>query len=228
MTTISDRIHAAVERYAALATFRAFAEDRIPLERFADFFGEQAMAARHFQDFIWAATEIDGDDAIATFAREHRRVDSGHYKWTALDLARTGLPPMTLDTHFALGALSTRIQLARILACFHGADRAARLVVLASLEAAGAVTLGVLHGYAARHGLAHKLLYLGEAHVRVEERQAAAVEDVAPELFASDEPRLLILVDTVFDALERMFDEGGRRLYPDIVPRLDEAHHATA
>ena len=45
--------------YASLPVFRAFAEDRIPLERFRDFFEEQAMAARFFQDFIWAATAID-------------------------------------------------------------------------------------------------------------------------------------------------------------------------
>jgi len=217
MTTILEHIDSATRRYQALPIFLAFANDRIPFARFTDFFREQAMAARHFQDFIWACTAIEGDDALARFAKEHRRVDSGHYKWTAADLARFGLPPMTLDDQFALDTLPTRIQLARILACFHDAEPEARLVLLASLEAAGAVTLGVLHGYAARNGLADQLLYLGNAHVRIEERQAEAVTSVAAHVFAGDSAHLHALVDVVFDALERMFGDGGQRIYGDVV-----------
>ena len=213
MTTVLEHIEVATRRYRALPIFVAFAEDRIPLARFTDFFREQAMAARHFQDFIWASTAIDGDDELARFAKEHRRVDSGHYKWTAIDLARVGLSPMTVDDHFALEMLPTRIQLARILACFHDADREARIVILAALESAGAVTLGALHGYVVRHGLADRLLYLGDAHVRIEERQTHAITSVAADVFARDDARLHAIVDVVFDALERMFTDGGARIY---------------
>jgi len=225
---LADRIARHTAAYAALPVFRAFAEDRIPLARFADFFEEQAMAARFFQDFIWAATAIepgDADDAVVAFAREHRRVDSGHHRWTARDLAAMGLPPLDLDRCFALDKLGTRVQLARILACFHDASPRARLAVLAALESAGEVTLGALHAYAARHGLGDTLLYLGRAHVRVEERQVAAIADVAADVFTGDDPALATLVDTVFDALTRMFEDGGRRIYGDLA-RAGEGSHA--
>lgn len=223
--------------YASLPVFRAFAEDRIPLERFRDFFEEQAMAARFFQDFIWAATAIDAPAevdtpagrraaAVAAFAREHRRVDSGHYRWTARDLATMGLPPLDLDRCFALGKLDTRIQLARILACFHDASAEARLTVLAALESAGAVTLGTLFAYAERHGLAGELLYLGRAHVHVEERQVGSILEVAAELFSREDPALGALVDTVFDALSRMFQDGGRRIYGDLAGAPEASHAA--
>lgn len=220
MTSLQQHIDAATSRYRRLPIFVAFERDEIPLPRFTDFFREQAMAARHFQDFIWASTQIEGDDDLARFAREHRRVDSGHYKWTAIDLERVGLAPMTLDDHFALGTLTTRIQLARILACFHDADRHARLVILAALEAAGAVTLGALHGYVMRHGMGSALLYLGKAHVAIEERQSDAISRVAGALFERDDARLHGLIETVFDALTRMFGDGGQRLYGDVVARL--------
>lgn len=223
MKSLAQYIESSAARYAALPVFRAFALDRIPVARFAEFFREQAMAARHFQDFIWASTDIPGDDRVARFAAEHRRVDSGHYKWTAIDLARAGLPAMTLDTHFSLDTLPTRIELARILACFHDADRDTRLTILASLEAAGAVTLGTLHGYAARHGLVKDLVYLGDAHVKIEERQVAAITDVAAELFSEPNERLARVVDTVFDALSRMFEDGGARIYGDLVKEQGHA-----
>jgi hypothetical protein len=172
MTSILEHLESATRRYQELPIFVAFAEDRIPLPRFTAFFREQAMAARHFQDFIWASTAIDGDDELARFAREHRRVDSGP-----------------------------------------------RLVILAALEAAGTVTLGALHGYAVRHGLGKRLLYLGETHVRIEERQAEAVAQVAAAVFAKDDERLHELVRAVFDALTRMFSDGGDRIYGDVVAK---------
>ena len=175
------------------------------------------MVTRFFQDFIWASTAIEGSDALADFARQHRRVDSGHYRWTARDLEVAGLPPLTLERCFALETLGTRIQLARILACFHDADRETRLTILAALESAGTVTLGTLYGYAERHGLGDRLFYLGRAHLRVEERQVTSITSVAAELFARDEAALHALVDTVFDALSRMFEEAGHRLYGDLV-----------
>ena len=214
---LAEHIAHRTETYANLPIFRAFAEDRIPLDLFPRFFVEEAMVTRFFQDFIWASTEIEGDDALARFARNHRRVDSGHYKWTARDLEVAGLPPLTLETCFALETLGTRIQLARILACFHDADRDMRLTILAALESAGTITLGTLFGYAERHGLAEKLLYLGRPHLRIEERQVASITNVAAELFAREDPRLIALVDTVFDALGRMFEDGGRRLYGDLL-----------
>lgn len=226
MKNIAQYIESAAAGYAALPVFRAFAEDRIPPERFPAFFREQAMAARHFQDFIWASTDIAGGDELAAFAREHRRVDSGHYKWTEIDLARAGLSPMTLDAHFALEMLPTRIQLARILACFHDADRETRLVILASLEAAGTITLGTLHEYAVRHGFARDLVYLGDAHVKVEARQVAEITKVAAELFSREDARLERVVDTVFDALTRMFEDGGRRIYGALVPANGQSHAA--
>lgn len=224
---LADRIALRTAAYAALPVFRAFAEDRIPEDRFRDFFEEQAMAARFFQDFIWAATETSDadDDALARFAREHRRVDSGHYKWTARDLAAVGLPALDLDRCFSLDKLGTRVELARVLACFHGAGPEERVVLLAALESAGAVTLGTLFAYAARHGLGDTLLYLGRAHVRVEERQVGSVLEVAADVFAREDERLASLVDTVFDALSRMFQDGGRRIYGDLVD-AEEASHA--
>lgn len=218
-----DHIARCTETYANLPIFRAFAEDRIPLARFPAFFVEEAMVTRFFQDLIWASTDIEGDDALAKFARQHRRVDSGHYKWTARDLEMVGLPPLTLETCFALETLGTRIQLARILACFHDADRDTRLTLLAALESAGAVTLGTLFGYVARHGLVEKLTYLGRAHLRIEERQAASIIAVAADLFARDDERLHAVIDTVFDALGRMFVDGAQRHYGDLLGGRDAA-----
>lgn len=222
MSNVHEHIANATDRYARLPLFEAFRADRIPVERFPAFFCEQAMAARWFQDFIWATTEIH-EGPLAAFAARHRRRDSGHYRWTEQDLARSGLPPMTVDDHFALEMLPTRVQLARILATLHDADDAARVVVLACLEAAGTVTLGTLHGYAARHGLGKALRYLGEGHVRVEETQVDEIARHCAPVLAFGEPRLLSLVDTVFDALTRMFDDGGRRYYGDLLEVRHEA-----
>jgi len=214
---VAENIARRTAAYAALPVFQAFAEDRIPLDLFPRFFAEEAMVTRFFQDFIWASTDIEGDDALAAFARQHRRVDSGHYRWTARDLEVAGLPPLTLETCFALETLETRIQLARILACFHDADRDTRLTILAALESAGTVTLDTLFGYASRHGLADRLLYLGRAHLRVEERQVASITSIAAELFARDDARLHALVETVYDALSTMFERAGHRLYGELV-----------
>ena len=57
-TTVIDQIEERTREYATLPLFRAIAEDKIPTHRFSDFFREQYMTARWFQDLIWATTEI--------------------------------------------------------------------------------------------------------------------------------------------------------------------------
>ncbi len=211
--TIGELINQEVAQYAALAVFRALDSDQIPIDRFPVFFREQAMATRTFQDFIWASTDMPHDHPLASFAKSHRRVDSGHYKWAEHDLKAMGMPAMTIDDFFSLEALPTRIQLARILAIFYDATPEVRMVVLACLEAAGGVTLGALHGYAERHGLVKSLHYLGDAHMRVEARQLIAIENVIEEVLASKDEGLARIVRTTFDALTRMFEEGSARLW---------------
>ena len=217
MSTLSEHIHVRTADYAALPLFRAFAEDRVPLERFADFFREQYMTARLFQDLIWATTEIH-DGPYAAFARSHRARDSGHHKWMKQDLAAFGLE-MTADDFFRLEWLGTRTQMARILAHLSDATPERRMVVLAALESAGAVTLGTLFDYVARHGLTQRLHYLGSAHVDIERGQVDALAAVAKELFASDDAEHKATVDLVFHALGTMFGEGGERYYGDLVRR---------
>jgi hypothetical protein len=212
--SLRERIQERTNAYTNLPLFRAFAEDRIPLERFPEFFKEQAMAARWFQDLIWATTEIH-DGPYAPFAREHRKKDSGHYKWMKHDLESFGLPPMTDDDYFRLEHLPSRVQLARILGLCHEASPETRMIILASLESAGEVTLGTLFGYVARNGLASKTKYLGEVHVNVEHQQSQRIEEVCADLMRSTDARHLAIVDTVFDALTTMFTRGGDRYYRD-------------
>jgi hypothetical protein len=216
--TVAARVAARTARYADLPLFRAFATDAIPIERFPHFFKEQAMAARWFQDLIWATTEI-AEGPYASFAREHRRKDSGHFRWMQKDLATAGLAPMTPDDYFALESLPTRMHMARVLGALCDAAPATKMVVLASLESAGAVTLGTLFGYVQRHGLADRLLYLGATHVRIEQGQVDELARVAAGLLASTDADHLAAVDLVFDALTTMFDRGGERYYGDLLGR---------
>jgi hypothetical protein len=214
--TVGERIAERTRAYAHLPLFRAFREDRIPVARFPDFFKEQFMTARWFQDVIWAATEIR-EGPYADFAREHRGRDSGHYRWMRHDLWNFRLGAMTEDDWFRPEWLPTRIQMARILARLHGATPEERVIVLACMEHAGGVTLGTLHGYVARHGLEEKTRYLGRAHVQIEERQVHRLRQVGAGLLESADPRHLELVDLVFDALETMFSEGGDRYYAEFL-----------
>lgn len=213
---VSQLIQARTAAYAALPLFRAFAEDRIPVARFPDFFREQYVAARWFQDLIWATTEIH-DGPYAAFAREHRRVDSGHHRWMKHDLAAFGLPAMTDNDFFALEYLPSRMQMARLLARCHEASPDERMVLLASLEAAGEVTLGTLFGYVMRHGLGSKTKYLGAPHLAIEARQMQNIAEVAAPIMASADPGLLAVVDLAFDALTLMFSQGGDRYYGDLL-----------
>ncbi|MEN0064066.1 MAG: hypothetical protein AAGA48_18075 [Myxococcota bacterium] len=210
MKTVFQALAAGAEAYADLDVFRAVRDDRIPVDAFPSFFVEQAMAARWFQDFIWAGTAIEAGP-LAAFAAAHRRRDSGHYRWSERDLARFGLPALDLDAAFALDRLDTRIQLARILALFHEATTEMRLVVLLALERAGDITLSTLNGYVHRHGLAERTHYLGDAHVAVEEDQAARIAEALGPVLASSDPQLLETVRITFDALSRMFADGGSR-----------------
>lgn len=219
--TVEAHITRRTAAYGALPLFRAFADDRIPVARFPAFFKEQYMAARWFQDLIWATTEIDGGP-YADFAREHRRKDSGHHKWMKHDLASFGLPPMTDDDFFALEFLPSRIQMARILARCHDATPEERMVILASLESAGEVTLGTLFAYVVRNGLADKTKYLGAPHVAIEEQQTATIREVAAPVMRSTDARLLAIVDLVFDALSTMFSRGGDRYYAPLIERSKE------
>src|SRR5262245_36310072 len=210
--TVGDRIAERTRAYADLDLFRAFREDRIPEERFPAFFKEQFMTARGFQDVLWAATEIPAGP-YAEFAREHRGRDSGHSRWMRHDLWNFRLGGMAEDDWFRYEWLPTRIQMARILARLHGATPEERMIVLACMENAGAVTLGTLHDYVARHGLEEKTRYLGRAHVQIEEGQVERLRRVAAALLRSTDPRHLEVVDLVFDAVETMISGAGRRYY---------------
>jgi len=204
--------------YAALPVFQAFHSELIPWARFPDFFREQYLAARHFQDLIWACTEInDGEDADwVRFAADHRKRDSGHFHWMEKDLETFGLA-VDVDDVFSFAWRGTRQQMARILGHLAGATAARRLIALAALENAGAVTLGTLFAYVARHGQADRLLYLGEAHIAVERGQVDALLGVAHDLLEGDDVELHATVDLVFDALSTMFAEGGARIYGDLI-----------
>ena len=213
--SIGARIDRRAAAYADLPVFRAVRADRVPTERFPAFFREQAVAARFFQDLIWAATEIHAPD-LAAFAAAHRRVDSGHYRWSEHDLAATGQAPLTINDCFALDFLETRIQMARMLALFHDASPTERLVALCALETAGTITLGTLFDYVTRHRL-DDVLYLGAPHVNIEANQVEGLRDRLGETLASRTPALLAIVDTIFDALTCMFDRGAARHWADLV-----------
>ncbi|GAC1394814.1 MAG: hypothetical protein NVSMB47_04640 [Polyangiales bacterium] len=219
--TVGTLIERRTRQYAALPLFRAFAEDRVPVARFPEFFKEQYMAARWFQDLIWATTEIDRGP-YAAFARDHRRRDSGHHRWMKHDLESFGLPSMTDDDFFALEMLPSRIQLARILGRCHEATPEERMVILASLESAGEVTLGTLFGYVARNGLAAKTKYLGAPHVAIEAQQTESIRAIAAPLMDGADPSLCAVVELVFDALTSMFSAGGYRYYGDCLERRPE------
>ena len=210
MITVGQAIHEAAAAYAALPVFCAVREDRVPEQAFPSFFHEQAMAARWFQDFIWAGTAIT-TGPLSAFAAAHRHKDSGHFRWSELDLHRFGLAPLDLELAFALERLDTRIQLARILALFHDASVEQRLAVLLALETAGDITLSTLNAYVHRHGMAHKTSYLGDAHVAIEQHQSERIAEALGPVLASTDPGLLAVVHTTFDALSRMFSDGGKR-----------------
>ena len=221
MTTqpASDTVGARIERraaiYAELPVFRAVRDDRVPSERFPDFFREQAVAARFFQDLIWAATEIHTPE-LAQFAAAHRKVDSGHWRWSEHDLAVTGHRALTVDDCFALEFLETRIQMARMLAVFHDASPVRRLVALCALETAGTITLGTLYAYVKRHRL-DRILYLGDPHVNIEKNQVEGLRERLGAMLDGSDPELLAVVDTIFDALGCMFGRGAGRHWPDLV-----------
>jgi hypothetical protein len=222
MVTVAEHIDHQAAAYGRLPLFEAFRQDNIPLDRFADFFKEQYLAARLFQDLIWATTEIH-EGPYAAFAAKHRLMDSGHHLWMKQDLANFGLAPMTTDDFFRLEFLPTRIQMARILALCHNAAPEKRMVILAALESAGDVTLGTLFGYVARHGLLSQTGYLGQKHIDVEKRQVAQIHEVAHEVLDSDSAYYKKVVDEVFDALTVMFGQGGDRYYQDYLYASDAA-----
>jgi hypothetical protein len=215
LDTVAARIDRRAAAYADLPVFRAVREDRVPVDRFPAFFREQAVAARFFQDLIWAATEIHAPE-LAAFAAAHRKVDSGHYRWSEHDLASTDQRALTIDDCFALDFLETRIQMARMLAVFHDATPTARLVALTALETAGTITLGTLFAYVRRHHLDH-VLYLGAPHVKIEENQVEGLRDRIAGPLAGRDWQLLAIVDTMFDALTCMFDRGAVRHWADLV-----------
>ncbi|MFK7929736.1 MAG: hypothetical protein AB8H79_16205 [Myxococcota bacterium] len=214
--SLTAHIERHVETYGALPLFEAFANDHIPVERFPVFFPQMAMVARIFQDLIWAVTDIDSGP-YAAFAARHRKRDGGHYRWMAFDLDKNGLPPANLNSHYQLEWLPARLQMARILALTHKASPEDRMVILAALEAAGAVTLGTLHRYAARNGLLDRTRYLGTPHMRIEETQVGEIEAVAHELLDGESAEHRALIDTVFDALSALFRDGAQRYYADLV-----------
>jgi hypothetical protein len=195
--------------------FRAVRADRVPVARFPAFFREQAVAARFFQDLIWAATEIHTPE-LAAFAAAHRKVDSGHWKWSEHDLAATDQAGLTIDDCFALDFLETRIQMSRMLAVFHDAAPTERLVALCALETAGTITLGTLFGYVQRHRLDH-VFYLGKPHVHIEENQVEGLRERLGAVLDGRDPKLIQIVDTIFDALGCMFARGALHHWPDLV-----------
>jgi hypothetical protein len=214
--TTHEYISQKAQTYGQLELFQAFAEDRIPLEKFPDFFKEQYMTARWFQDLIWATTEIPVGP-YAEFAKKHRKVDSGHHRMMKYDLQTFGLEKMTDDDWFKFEWLPTRMQMARILALCYDASPEKLLVILASLESAGDVTLGTLFGYVARHGLVDKTKYLGEHHIKIEQTQVHEIAEVAPEVMNALAGTFQSIIDTVFDALTIMFREGGNRYYKEYI-----------
>jgi hypothetical protein len=214
--TIRTRIDREAGAYAQLPVFRAVRADRVPVERFPAFFREQAVAARFFQDLIWAATDIHTPE-LAEFAAAHRRVDSGHWKWSEHDLDATGQAPLTVSDCFALEFLETRIQMGRMLALFHDAPPQRRLVALCALEVAGTITLGTLFAYVQRHDLGDEVLYLGEPHVNIEKNQVEGLQERLGPVMDSSDPELLAVVGTVFDALRCMFARGGARHWADLL-----------
>jgi len=214
--TVQQAITLRTQRYATLPLFQAIAEDRIPVERFSDFFHEQYMTARWFQDVIWAATDIPSG-RFAEFAVEHRRRDSNHHRWMQTDLENFGLAAMTDNDWFRFEWLPTRIQMSRILSRCHAATAEDKMIILACMESAGEVTLGTLHQYVVRHGLESKTQYLGAAHLGIEEDQVAEIQRLTQDLMTSRDPKYLETVDLVFDALTTMFSEGGRRYYEEFI-----------
>jgi len=222
-TTVSLRQHIArcTADYAALPVFQLFARDVVSWQRFPAFFREQYLASRLFQDLIWACTAID-DGPWAAFASEHRRRDSGHFHWMEKDLEEFGLA-VSVDDVFDFGWLETRQQMARILGHLHGASPERRMVALAALESAGAVTLGTLFAYVERRGQVSRLRYLGAAHIAVERGQVDALDVVASALLSSDEPALHETVALVFDALTTMFSAGAARIYGDLLENRSAA-----
>ena len=214
--TIGNYIEAKTNDYASLGLFKAFAEDKIPLEKFPEFFKEQYMTSRWFQDLIWATTEIN-EGPYAEFAKNHRKVDSGHHKWMKADLANFGLTPMTSDDWFRMEWLPTRIHMSRILSLCYDASPEVLMTILLSLESAGSVTLGTLFGYVERHDLLDKTFYLGNKHLKVENNQVEEIHEVAKDIINSENTELKKVVDTVFDALTTMFTEGGKRYYAEYI-----------
>jgi hypothetical protein len=213
--SVGARIDRRAATYAELPVFRAVRADRVPTQRFGDFFREQAVAARFFQDLIWAATDIHAPE-LAAFAAAHRKVDSGHWRWSEHDLAVTGQRALTVDDCFALEFLETRIQMARMLAVFHDASPTQRLVALCALETAGTITLGTLFAYVKRHRL-DRILYLGDPHVNIEKNQVEGLRERLGAALDACDPALLAIVDTIFDALGCMFERGAARHWPDLV-----------
>ncbi len=213
--SLAARIDRRAAAYADLPVFRAVRADRVPVARFPAFFREQAVAARFFQDLIWAATEIHAPE-LAAFAAAHRKVDSGHWKWSEHDLAATGQRALAIDDCFSLDFLETRIQMARMLAVFHDATPTERLVALCALETAGTITLGTLFAYVQRHHL-DQVLYLGAPHVHIEENQVEGLRERLGATLDGCDPALLAIVDTIFDALGCMFARGSARHWPDLV-----------
>jgi hypothetical protein len=214
--TVGSHIERRAAAYAELPVFRAVRADLIPVERFPGFFREQAMAARFFQDLIWAATDIHTPE-LAEFAAAHRKVDSGHWRWSEHDLASTGQRPLSVDDCFALELLETRIQMARMLAVFHDASPTRRLVALCALETAGTITLGTLYAYVQRHHLGDRVFYLGEPHVNIEKNQVEGLRCKLGAAIEESDPELLAVVDVIFDALGCMFARGGARHWGDFL-----------
>jgi hypothetical protein len=214
--TVGSRIDRRAASYAELPVFRAVRADRVPEARFPAFFREQAVAARFFQDLIWAATDIHAPE-LAEFAAAHRKVDSGHWRWSEHDLAATGQRSLTVDDCFSLEFLETRIQMARMLALFHDAAPARRLVALCALETAGTITLGTLFAYVKRHQLDDRVLYLGHPHVNIEKNQVEGLRSRLGAVLDAGDPELLGVVDTIFDALGCMFARGGARHWADLL-----------
>lgn len=218
---VKERIEKRTLEYGNLSLFQAFAKDLIPVEHFPEFFREQYMAARWFQDFIWASTEVKGEKYRA-FSTNHRKVDSGHHNWMKHDLREFGMDPMTTNDFFDLAFLPSRIQLARILALFHKASDDRKMLILCCLESAGTVTLGTLFEYVARHGLLDRTHYLGQKHIKIEETQVDEISEVAAAVMNSVATEDLEIVDEVFDALTTMFSEGGDRYYAEYLRGLEK------